>query len=99
VPTETIKGLSEQNKLELLFNSERTSENKISEQTAKNEDSWISRVEGNRVYLKTGEVWFTCQFCRDVGKPIYFATEADLQRHVLALHTGFPASKMQGERE
>jgi predicted transcriptional regulator len=93
VPTETIKGLSEQNKLELLFNSERTSENEISKQTAKNEDSWISRVEGNRVYLKTGEVWFTCQFCRDAGKPIYFATQADLQRHVLALHTGYPTSE------
>jgi hypothetical protein len=99
VPTETIKGLSEQNKLELLFNSERTSENEISKQTAKNEDSWISKVEGNRVHLKTGEVWFTCQFCRGVGKPIYFATQADLQRHVLALHTGYPASKMQGEGE
>jgi predicted transcriptional regulator len=99
VPTETIKGLSEQNKLELLFNSERTSENEISKQTAKNEDSWISKVEGNSVHLKTGEVWFTCHFCRDVGKPIYFATQADLQRHVLALHTGYPTSKMQGEGE
>jgi len=59
------------------------------EQKKKQAEDWISRVEGNRVYLKTGEVWFTCQFCKGVGKPIYFATEADLQGHIKALHTGY----------
>jgi len=31
-----------------------------------------------------------CRFCRDVGKPIFFATEHDLKVHILRLHTGQP---------
>jgi len=58
-------------------------------QEKKQLEDWVSKIEGNRVYLKTGEVWFTCQFCKGVGKPIYFATEADLQGHIKALHTGY----------
>jgi hypothetical protein len=68
------------------------------EQDKKQLEDWVSKIEGNRVYLKTGEVWFICQFCKGVGKPIYFATEADLQGHIKALHTGYPDSKIQGER-
>jgi len=51
-------------------------------------ESWISKVEGNRVYFRTGEVLFACLYCKD--KTIYFANEADLQRHIRALHTGYP---------
>jgi predicted transcriptional regulator len=59
------------------------------EQEKKQFEDWVSKIEGNRVYLKTGEVWFICQFCKGVGKPIYFATEADLERHIKRLHTGY----------
>ena len=60
------------------------------EQEKKQFEDWVSKIEGNRVYLKTGEVWFICQFCKSASRTIYFTTEADLQGHIKALHTGYP---------
>ncbi|MGF3573637.1 MAG: hypothetical protein ACQXXG_09505 [Candidatus Bathyarchaeia archaeon] len=68
----------EQQKQSRLQNSNET----------KTQEDWIVRREGSKVYLKTGEAWYQCQFCRSVGKPMYFATEVDLKGHILALHTG-----------
>ncbi|MEM3459095.1 MAG: primase C-terminal domain-containing protein [Candidatus Bathyarchaeia archaeon] len=35
-----------------------------------------------------------CHFCRSIGKSKFFATQADLDRHLVALHSGY-----QGKRE
>ncbi|MGB9854834.1 MAG: hypothetical protein ACPLRY_08560 [Candidatus Bathyarchaeales archaeon] len=31
-----------------------------------------------------------CPLCRSVGKPMFFATQQDLQGHIKAVHTGYP---------
>ena len=49
-------------------------------------EGWIVKREGSKVYAKDCSALFECKFCKDVGKPIFFATEADLQSHVLAFH-------------
>jgi predicted transcriptional regulator len=33
-----------------------------------------------------------CEFCAMQGEPIYFATKADLESHIKALHSGYPNS-------
>ncbi|MGB9672160.1 MAG: helix-turn-helix domain-containing protein [Candidatus Norongarragalinales archaeon] len=58
------------------------------EQQQQKQPDWIIKREGSKVHTKDGSVLFECQFCRDVGKPLYFTTEADLQKHIIALHTG-----------
>jgi hypothetical protein len=101
-------GRSDETGKEKMSNDERKSENQIStlircdlgffklgvDQKQKLYESWISKVEGSRVYFRTGEVLFMCLYCKD--KTIYFATEADLQRHIQSLHTGYPET-MRGE--
>lgn len=57
-------------------------ENKASE--------WILKRERNKVYTRDGNVLFECWICRNVDKPMFFATENDLTKHVARLHCGYP---------
>jgi uncharacterized C2H2 Zn-finger protein len=52
------------------------------------EDSWVARREGNKVYAKDGNILFQCPYCKGVDKPMYFVSEADLEQHIRAFHTG-----------
>lgn len=51
---------------------------------------WILKREGNKVYAKNGNVLYECQFCRGLGKPMFFSNESDLKIHIFRLHTGYP---------
>lgn len=53
-------------------------------------EEWILKREGNKAYAKDGNILYTCEFCRRFGKPMFFATQTDLDRHVTAFHTGRP---------
>lgn len=51
-----------------------------------NSEEWIEKREDNRVFAKSGEVMFQCQFCKAQDKPLFFTTEHDLELHVKAFH-------------
>jgi hypothetical protein len=53
-------------------------------------DSYILKVGGSSVHLKTGEVWFRCEFCARQGERVFFATLEDLKGHIRAFHGGYP---------
>jgi hypothetical protein len=69
VPTEPVSSLSEQNSLELLFNSER-----------------ISKKEPEEFKLLNGLL--VCELCAKQGKPLFFASQHDLNVHVKSWHCG-----------
>lgn len=50
------------------------------------EDSWILRREGSRGYARDGGVLYQCLLCAERGRPMFFATQADLESHTAALH-------------
>jgi len=87
VSVEPASGLSKQYSQELLVNSERTS---VLGFSGANREGWIVKREGCKVYANDGNVLFECQFCKGFGKPMFFATEADLQSHVSAFHNEKP---------
>jgi len=51
-----------------------------------NSEECIEKREDNRVFAKSGEVMFQCQFCNAQDKPLFFSTEHDLELHVKAFH-------------
>jgi len=69
VPTEPVSSLSEQNSLELLFNSER-----------------ISKKEPEEFKLLNGLL--VCELCAKQGKPLFFASQHDLNVHIESWHCG-----------
>jgi len=53
-------------------------------------DSWIKKREGSKITTKTGEAMFQCPICRQQGKPMFFATQHDLNVHITRVHGGYP---------
>jgi hypothetical protein len=53
-------------------------------------EEWMVKREGNKVYVKDGNVMFQCEFCAKQGKPMFFSSKADLEGHVKAFHGGYP---------
>jgi hypothetical protein len=45
--------------------------------------------------IETPKGLIQCELCGKQGKPMFFATKADLERHVLAFHGGYPDSKLK----
>ena len=84
---EATPSFNGENKPKPFFFSEKTRENEPVEQ---NQESWIIKREGNKVFAKDGNVLYQCDFCKGVGKPMFFATKHDLDLHVVALHFGYP---------
>jgi hypothetical protein len=70
-----------QNSQKQLAKPERTRENRV-------EERWITKREDNKVYLKTGEVWYECPICISDGQHLFFASKNDLKLHLERLHNG-----------
>jgi hypothetical protein len=52
------------------------------------EERWITKREDNKVYLKTGEVWYECPICISDSQHLFFASKNDLKLHLERLHNG-----------
>jgi uncharacterized C2H2 Zn-finger protein len=57
-------------------------------ESQRQQQDWILKLEGNKVYAKDGNILFQCPYCKSVDKPTYFVSEAEMEKHVLAFHTG-----------
>jgi uncharacterized C2H2 Zn-finger protein/predicted transcriptional regulator len=55
-------------------------------ESQRQQQNWILKVEGNKVYAKDGNILFQCPYCG--VKPTYFASETELEQHIRAFHTG-----------
>jgi uncharacterized C2H2 Zn-finger protein len=54
------------------------------------DDGWIVKREGDKVFIKSGEVMYQCPHCKAQEKPMFFSSEHDLKLHVKAFHGGYP---------
>jgi uncharacterized C2H2 Zn-finger protein len=55
-------------------------------ESQRQQQNWILKVEGDKVYAKDGNILFQCPYCK--GKPMFFVSETDLEQHIRAFHTG-----------
>jgi|GEM_PF-909679 len=53
-------------------------------ESQRQQQNWILKVEGNKVYAKDGNILFQCPYC----KSTYFVSETELEQHIRAFHAG-----------
>ncbi|MEM0095714.1 MAG: helix-turn-helix domain-containing protein [Candidatus Bathyarchaeia archaeon] len=59
-------------------------------------ENWITKREGGKVFLTTGEIWYECPHCTKNGELLFFASEHDLKIHMEKLHNNPLKIKING---